>query len=127
MSGAAGGFAGAVGGGGRGLGIFKAANRWRCRLPVNNHPAHAITRMANVATFRRKGAISCVEEGINVACPRPKMMVVTTSPINPPPIAHNTILLPDLKAIRPNHAAVAAATGHGIEPMILLFSISLRL
>jgi hypothetical protein len=84
-------------------------------------------RTANPAIFMRKGAISSVEKGINVACARPKMMVERTKPINPPPIAHSTLLLPDLKAITPNQAAVATATAHGIEPTKLLFSITLRL
>ena len=83
--------------------------------------------MANAATLKRRGAISAVEYGIKVAWARPITMVVRTSPSNPPPIAQSAEFLPALWAITPNQIAVAAATGHGIKPTILLSSIILRL
>ena len=113
-------------------GGFRRSLQRRQKMPVQGagkQPAHPQQiRHATKDIFRRKGAIASVEKGINVACQMPITMVVTTSPSSPPPMAHKTELLPRLVG---HHAEPdgrrQAATGHGIEPMILLFSIMLRL
>jgi hypothetical protein len=62
-----------------------------------------------------------------MACPRPIIRVVTTNPNIPPPKAHKTQFFPALVAITTNQPAAANATGQGIQPIISLFSIFLRL
>ena len=79
------------------------------------------------ASLIRKGIISSLENGMKVDWPRPKTMVVRASPRIPPPIAQRAQFLPAFQAITPNQIAVAIATGQGIEPTILLFSIMFRL